>query len=222
MPGVAKFVSSQPQYSALWRAPEAEVIPLCERNGIIADRVVAARPGRADRQVPAGREAPPADSRAAEQDDEPLHQAVARRRRRSRRCSALRPIADEAGLTLSQLALAWVLQQRERRRRDHRRHAAPSRCTRTSRRPDVQLSRRHAAAIDDRRVAQNSGGVVSSGSIRQPPSGPRWRARARRSPPRASAAASRRRRRATPRRDPARLGALGIARDASAGSTSTR
>src|SRR3954465_13794189 len=34
MPGVAKFVSSQPQYSALWRAPEAEVIPLCERNGI--------------------------------------------------------------------------------------------------------------------------------------------------------------------------------------------
>src|SRR3954452_4530447 len=34
MPGVAKFVSSQPQYSALWRKPEAEVIPLCEPNGI--------------------------------------------------------------------------------------------------------------------------------------------------------------------------------------------
>src|SRR3954454_8903541 len=34
MPGVAKFVSSQPQYSALWRAPEAEVIPLCEPNGM--------------------------------------------------------------------------------------------------------------------------------------------------------------------------------------------
>ena len=34
MPGVAKFVSSQPQYSALWRKPEAEVIPVCEANGI--------------------------------------------------------------------------------------------------------------------------------------------------------------------------------------------
>ena len=32
LPGVAKFVSSQPQYSALWREPEAEVIPLCERQ----------------------------------------------------------------------------------------------------------------------------------------------------------------------------------------------
>ena len=63
LPGVAKFVSSQPQYSALWRAPEAEVIPLCERNGIsqivwspLAQGVLTGkyRPG----------EAPPADSRA--------------------------------------------------------------------------------------------------------------------------------------------------------------
>ena len=34
LPGVAKFVSSQPQYSALWRVPEAEVIPLCEQHGL--------------------------------------------------------------------------------------------------------------------------------------------------------------------------------------------
>ena len=33
MPGVAKFVSSQPQYSMLWRGPEAEVIPLCGATG---------------------------------------------------------------------------------------------------------------------------------------------------------------------------------------------
>ncbi len=32
--GFAKFVSSQPQYSLLWRAPEREVIPLCAANGI--------------------------------------------------------------------------------------------------------------------------------------------------------------------------------------------
>ena len=107
LPGVAKFVSSQPQYSALWRRPEAEVIPVCEANGIgqivwspLAQGVLTGkyRPG----------ERPPADSRASSRgmnrfikqwlDDETLA-AVQR----------LRPIADEAGLTLSQLALAWVL-----------------------------------------------------------------------------------------------------------------
>jgi aryl-alcohol dehydrogenase-like predicted oxidoreductase len=34
MTGVARFVSSQPQYSLLWRRPEAKVIPLCAKNGI--------------------------------------------------------------------------------------------------------------------------------------------------------------------------------------------
>ena len=81
---------------------------------------------------------------------------------------ALRPIADEAGVTLSQLALAWVLHQRNvtavivgatRPEQVHENVAAA----------DVTLSRRHARR--DRRHAQNSGGVVSSGSIRQPPSG---------------------------------------------------
>ena len=109
MPGVAKFVSSQPQYSALWREPEAEVIPLCERNGIsqvvwspLAQGVLTGkyRPG----------ETPPADSRAKHSkmnrfikqwltDD--ILAAVER----------LRPIADGAGLTMSQLALAWVLRR---------------------------------------------------------------------------------------------------------------
>ena len=81
IPGVTKFVSSQPQYSALWRKPEAEVIPVSQANGISADRLVAAGPGRADRQVPAGREGAGGLARG-EQDDEPLHQAVALRRRR--------------------------------------------------------------------------------------------------------------------------------------------
>ena len=109
MPGVAKFVSSQPQYSALWRAPEQEVIPLCQANGIsqivwspLAQGVLTGkyRPG----------EAPPAESRATSSamnrfikqwlSDDVLT-AV----------QALRPIADEAGITLSQLALAWVLHQ---------------------------------------------------------------------------------------------------------------
>ena len=49
------FVSSQPQYSMLWQAPEAELFPLCAGQRHLADRLVAARPGRADRQVPARR-----------------------------------------------------------------------------------------------------------------------------------------------------------------------
>src|SRR5436190_23300473 len=64
--GFAKFVSSQPQYSMLWRAPEAEVIPLCAANGIsqivwspLAQGVLTGKyePGRP----------PPADTRAASQ-----------------------------------------------------------------------------------------------------------------------------------------------------------
>jgi aryl-alcohol dehydrogenase-like predicted oxidoreductase len=109
LPGVAKFVSSQPQYSALWRAPEAEVIPLCERHGIsqivwspLAQGVLTGkyRPG----------EPTPADSRAQSRDmsrfigqwlNRATLDAVAR----------LEPIAQGAGLTMSQLALAWVLRQ---------------------------------------------------------------------------------------------------------------
>jgi 1-deoxyxylulose-5-phosphate synthase len=109
VPGVAKFVSSQPQYSALWRGPEAEVIPLCERNGIsqivwspLAQGVLTGkyRPG----------EAPPADSRATSKEmnrfikqwlDDEMLAAVQR----------LRPVAEDAGLTMSQLALAWILRQ---------------------------------------------------------------------------------------------------------------
>jgi aryl-alcohol dehydrogenase-like predicted oxidoreductase len=110
LPGVEKFVSSQPQYSALWRTPEAEVIPLCERNGIsqivwspLAQGVLTGkyRPGQA----------PPPDSRARSSRmnrfikqwlTEDILEAVDR----------LRPVADVAGLTMSQLALAWVLRQR--------------------------------------------------------------------------------------------------------------
>jgi 1-deoxyxylulose-5-phosphate synthase len=109
LPGVAKFVSSQPQYSALWRAPEAEVIPLCKEHGIsqivwspLAQGVLSGkyRPG----------EQLPTDSRAQSRDmsrfigqwlNRATLDAVAR----------LEPVAQEAGLTMSQLALAWVLRQ---------------------------------------------------------------------------------------------------------------
>ncbi len=107
--GTPKFVSSQPQYSMLWRAPEAELLPLCERHGIsqvcwspLAEGVLTGkyRPG----------EEPPSDSRGASEamstfigrflDDETLE--VVQR---------LAPIADQAGLSMAQMAVAWVLRQ---------------------------------------------------------------------------------------------------------------
>jgi 1-deoxyxylulose-5-phosphate synthase len=109
LPGVAKFVSSQPQYSALWRAPEAEVIPLCEQHGIsqivwspLAQGVLSGkyRPG----------EPPPADSRAQSRD---MNRFIGQWLNRATldAVDRLPPIADDAGLTMSQMALAWVLRQ---------------------------------------------------------------------------------------------------------------
>ena len=106
---VAKFVSSQPQYSLLWRQPEDEVIPLCAANGIsqivwspLGQGVLS---GKYDPDKP-----PPADSRAASADmsgfmDRLLHPDVLRA------VQKLKPIAEEAGLTLPQFALAWVLRE---------------------------------------------------------------------------------------------------------------
>jgi aryl-alcohol dehydrogenase-like predicted oxidoreductase len=109
--GVERWVSSQPQYSMLWRAPEPEIIPLCERHGIsqivwspLAQGVLTGKylPGHP----------PPSDSRAASESmgtfidrliEEPVLEAVQR----------LRPVAEQAGLTMAQLALAWVLRQQD-------------------------------------------------------------------------------------------------------------
>ena len=65
LPGVEKFVSSQPQYSMLRREPEADVIPLCAQRNL-ADRLVAARAGRPHGQVPARRAAAARLARHAE------------------------------------------------------------------------------------------------------------------------------------------------------------
>ncbi len=109
IPGVERFVSSQPEYSMLWRKAEPEVIPLCAREGI--SQVVwspLAQGALTGKYKPGS--PPPADSRAAStsmgsmmgrfRDDDVLA-AVQR----------LRPIADDLGFTMAQLALAWVLQE---------------------------------------------------------------------------------------------------------------
>jgi aryl-alcohol dehydrogenase-like predicted oxidoreductase len=107
--GVAKFVSSQPQYSLLWREPEQEVMPLCAANGIsqivwspLAQGVLTGkyRPGAP----------PPVDSRATSEAmggwmDRLLRDDVLEA------VQKLKPVAAEAGLSLAQFALAWVLRE---------------------------------------------------------------------------------------------------------------
>jgi len=107
--GVARFVSSQPQYSLLWREPEEEVIPLCAANGIsqivwspLGQGVLS---GKYDPSRP-----PPKDSRAASAEmggfiDRLMQPQVLHAVQR------LKPIAEEAGLTMPQFALAWVLRE---------------------------------------------------------------------------------------------------------------
>src|SRR6266545_7671126 len=108
MPDVEKFVSSQPEYSILWRVPEAEVFPLCAANGIgqivwspLAQGVLTGKylPGKP----------PPPDSRATNEAMNTFFGDDLRSRRTLEVVQQLRPIADDAGVTLPQLALAWVL-----------------------------------------------------------------------------------------------------------------
>jgi aryl-alcohol dehydrogenase-like predicted oxidoreductase len=105
--GFDRLISNQPQYSMLWRVIEAEVVPTCEELGVgqivwspLAQGVLTGKysPG----------EAAPAGSRAADAEGgnyiaqwlrDDVLTAVQR----------LRPIAEQAGATMAQLALAWAL-----------------------------------------------------------------------------------------------------------------
>jgi len=105
------FVSSQPQYSMLWQAPEVEIFPLCAANGTSQIVWSPLAQGLLTGKYHPG-QAPPPDSRAAHSEmgasiklvmNDTTLEAVDR----------LRPIADEAGLSMVELALAWVLRRPE-------------------------------------------------------------------------------------------------------------
>jgi len=109
LPGVEKFVSSQPQYSMLWRGPERDVIPLCAANGIsqivwspLAQGVLTGKykPG----------EPPPESSRATSKQMNYFMDSVGDDTLLER-VQQLQPIADERGTSMAQLALAWVLRE---------------------------------------------------------------------------------------------------------------
>ncbi|GGK26744.1 aldo/keto reductase [Pilimelia terevasa] len=103
------LVSNQPQYSALWRVIEAEVVPACAELGIsqivwspLAQGVLTGKylPGQA----------PPEGSRATDDKSGAAFIAQLLHLDVLTAVQQLRPVADEAGLTMAQLALAWVLQ----------------------------------------------------------------------------------------------------------------
>ena len=109
LPGMEHFVSSQPQYSLLWRQPEEKVIPLCREKHVsqivwspLAQGVLTGKylPG-----------APlPANSRAT---SAAMGQFIQRWTGRDtlEAVQMLKPVAAKAGCTLSQFALAWVLRE---------------------------------------------------------------------------------------------------------------
>ena len=105
------FVSSQPQYSMLWQAPEAEVFALCQANGIsqivwspLAQGVLTGKykPGQPL----------PSDSRFAN-DAMNVSRDLVLIDAALEAVQRLVPLAEGAGLSLPTMALAWVLRRRE-------------------------------------------------------------------------------------------------------------
>jgi 1-deoxyxylulose-5-phosphate synthase len=110
IPGVEKFVSSQPQYSLLHRDPERQLLPLCERSGI--SQIVwspLAQGLLTGKYIPG---APlPASCRAGDLSLKGFINTEWFKPKMLRAIQDLKPLAAEAGLTLAQFALAWVLRQ---------------------------------------------------------------------------------------------------------------
>ncbi|HEY3262094.1 MAG TPA: aldo/keto reductase family protein [Pseudonocardiaceae bacterium] len=105
------LISNQPQYSMLWRVIEADVIPACQRLGIgqivwspIAQGVLTGkyRPGQP----------PPSGSRATDQSGGDAFISRWLRDNVLAAVADLEPIARDCGLSMAQLAVAWVLQNR--------------------------------------------------------------------------------------------------------------
>jgi aryl-alcohol dehydrogenase-like predicted oxidoreductase len=103
-----QLISNQPQYSMLWRVIESEVVPTSEKHGVsqivwspLAQGILTGKylPGQQ----------PPADSRGADPDAGRFIQRFLENDDVLTRVQDLRPIADDLGLSMAQLAVAWVL-----------------------------------------------------------------------------------------------------------------
>jgi voltage-dependent potassium channel beta subunit len=106
--GLDRIVSNQPQYNMIWRVIESEVIDVSQREGIgqivwspIAQGVLTGKyqPGAA----------PPAGSRATDEQGSGFISRLLTDEILTR-VQQLKPVAEQAGLSLAQLAVAWTLQ----------------------------------------------------------------------------------------------------------------
>lgn len=109
--GPEMFVSSQPQYSMLWQAPEREIFPLCAANGISQIVWSPLAQGVLTGKYKPGQEVP-ADSRFANE-SMAVAQGLVYSQEKLEAVQRVGRIADELGVTMTQLALAWILRREE-------------------------------------------------------------------------------------------------------------
>ena len=107
-----QLVSNQPQYSALWRVIEGKVVPTSEELGISQIVWSPMAQGVLSGQVPAGSACSRRLARDRREERRRLHQALPATTTCSTAVQRLKPIAEQAGLTMPQLAIAWVLQNK--------------------------------------------------------------------------------------------------------------
>jgi aryl-alcohol dehydrogenase-like predicted oxidoreductase len=108
--GLDRIVSNQPQYNMVWRVIEAEVVPLCDNEGIgqivwspIAQGVLTGKYSVGG--------IPPAGTRATDPSGSSFMSELLRDEVLTK-VAGLAPLAAQAGLTQAQLAVAWTLQNR--------------------------------------------------------------------------------------------------------------
>jgi aryl-alcohol dehydrogenase-like predicted oxidoreductase len=109
IPNVERFVSSQPEYSMLWRRPEQKVIPYCREHGVsqivwspLAQGVLSGK------YTPGAK--PPPDTRAS---SDQMNGFIGNWMKTEvlEAVQKLKPLAQQAGATMSQFALAWILRE---------------------------------------------------------------------------------------------------------------
>ena len=105
-----QLVSSQPQYSMLWRVIEPEVVPTCRELGISQIVWSPVAQGVLTGKYLPGQPAPAGSRGTDDKGGANMIQRFLGQDEVLRRVQGLRPIADELGLTMAQLAVAWVLQ----------------------------------------------------------------------------------------------------------------
>ncbi|GIG26369.1 aldo/keto reductase family protein [Cellulomonas denverensis] len=107
-----QLVSNQPQYSALWRVIEAEVVPASEELGLSQIVWSPVAQGVLTGKYLPGQPLPEGSRATDEKGGARTIKTFLDRPNVLERVQQLKPVAQELDLSLAQLAVAWVLQNR--------------------------------------------------------------------------------------------------------------